>query len=400
MRCNLRLLPWWWVLRWVWLGEGIWVIYLTQERGLTLGQALLFEAIYASVIIITELPMGMVADRWGRRVALLLGGVCVVTGFLAFGWATSLAILISAYVLLALADSNYSGADTAMLYDSLKATDQTEKFTHWHGRLNAVVAGAIAIFTVVGSLMVRWVPLWVPIVISAVASAPAIILAWFMHEPPRDDERHNYLETGRRAIKLMLRTPAIASATMLMTMTTLAIALVSVLQQQFLLNAGIPVWAVGMFVAVQMAASAGASWVSGPFGNALGLRRMFWVMPLLSSLALVAGAPAQIWLYPLFIFPSVGWNILYPHFTDYLARRVTDSLRASLISISNLVAAVCTLALVPLVGLAVDRLGLSMALVLTSFFLAAMVVLWHGIWVRTGDIDHEPIDAPRVRRLP
>ena len=63
MRRNLRLLPWWWVLRWAWLGEGIWVIYLTDTRGLTLGQALLFEAVFSAVVIATELPTGMVADR-------------------------------------------------------------------------------------------------------------------------------------------------------------------------------------------------------------------------------------------------------------------------------------------------------------------------------------------------
>ena len=34
MAQNLRILPWWWVLRWMWLGEAIWVIYLIEERGL------------------------------------------------------------------------------------------------------------------------------------------------------------------------------------------------------------------------------------------------------------------------------------------------------------------------------------------------------------------------------
>ncbi|MEX2372867.1 MAG: MFS transporter, partial [Dehalococcoidia bacterium] len=196
MQRNLRILPWWWVLRWGWLGEGIWVIYLLEERGLTLGQVLLFEAVFSATVIATELPTGMIADRFGRRISLLLGSVAAVIGFLAFGAGTSMVILLAAYAFLGLAETGFSGADTAMLYDSLKATGQDRKFTRWHGRLNAVIALAIAGFTVVGSVMTLWLPLWVPLVLSAAVTLPAVFLALGFTEPPRSDERHTYLRTG------------------------------------------------------------------------------------------------------------------------------------------------------------------------------------------------------------
>jgi MFS family permease len=400
MQRNLRLLPWWWVLRWVWLGEGIWVIYLTQERGLTLGEAFLFEAVFSGAVIATELPMGMVADRFGRRLALILGGCCVVLGFLTFGIGTSLYVLIAAYVLLALADTNFSGADAAMLYDSLKSLGRDQDFTVWHGRLNAIIAGAIGLFTVVGSVMVHWWPLWTPIVVSAVASAPALILAWFMTEPPSEGERHAYMETGRRAIGLMLRTPSIWAVTVVMALTTQSIALVAVLQQQFLLNAGIPVWAVGLFVAVQMLLGAGASWISEPVGRRLTLRRVFLLMPVLSGLAIMAAAPGTIWLYPVFIFPAFGWNIMYPHFSDYVSRRVPDSLRATLISLTSLATALMALGFVPLVGLAVDRLGFGEAALIASLAITLASGGFYAIWLRAGDTVRMPVDAPSTPAVP
>ena len=103
MQRNLRLLPWWWMLRWAWFGEGIWVIYLTDERGLTLGEALIFEAVFSAVVIATELPTGMIADRFGRRVSLLIGTTSVVFAFLAFGTSSSLWVLLSAYAFFAAA---------------------------------------------------------------------------------------------------------------------------------------------------------------------------------------------------------------------------------------------------------------------------------------------------------
>lgn len=177
MERNLRLLPWWWVLRWTWLGEGIWVIYLLEERGVTLGQVLLFEALYSLTIVVTELPTGMVADRFGRRMSLVVGTAAGVFAMFAFGWGTSLVVLLSAYALFGLAETGYSGADTAILFDSLKATGRGERFTLWHGRLNAIIALAIAGFAVIGSLMTNWVPLWVPIVLSGALSLPAVVLA-------------------------------------------------------------------------------------------------------------------------------------------------------------------------------------------------------------------------------
>lgn len=404
MQRNLRLLPWWWVLRWVWLGEGIWVLYLTDERGLTLGEAVLFEAIYSAVVIATELPTGMVADRFGRRVSLLVGTGAVVLGFLMFGASTSMLVLLSAYAFLAIADTSFSGADTAMLYDSLKAVGRDRDFTAWHGRMNALIAIAIAGFTIVGSLMVRWWPLWTPIVLSAALTAPALILAWFMTDPPRTDERHAYLETGRRAIALVRRAPALLSAMVLMAVTTIAIASVAVFQQHFLREAGIPVWGVGLFVAGQMALAAVGSWIAAPLGNRLGLRRTLWLMPIGSTLALAAAAPGHLALYPLFLFPALGWNILYPHFADYLARRVTDSLRASVMSIANIVSGLAAVTVVPLTGLGVDRLGFRTTILLLTVVLTTTAVLAFLAWTRSPDPgeyeDGEPdagqpnIDAP------
>lgn len=416
MQRNLRLLPWWWVLRWVWLGEGIWVLYLTDERGLTLGEALLFEAVFSAVVIVSELPTGMIADRFGRRVSLVVGTTAVVIAFFAFGVGSSFLVLLVAYAFFALAETSFSGADTAILYDSLRAVGRDRDFTVWHGRLNALIALAIGGFTVAGSLMVHWWPLWAPILLSAALSAPAILLAWLMTEPPRTDERHTYLDTGRHAITFVRRNPAMLAAMVLMSVTTIAIASVSVFQQHFLRAAGIPVWGVGMFVAGQMLVAAVGSWISSPLGNWLGFRRTMWIMPLGSTIALAAAAPGHLALYPLFLFPALGWNVLFPHFAEYLARRVTDSLRASVMSIANIVGGLAAIAIVPLTGLGVDRLGFRTTVLILAAVLTSTAAVAFLAWARSpdpGEIDgsgpsepgHDPggrlvIDAPEAAPVP
>ncbi len=275
MQQNLRILPWWWVLRWVWLGEGIWVLYLTQERGISLGGVLLFEAVFSAVVICSEVPTGMIADRYGRRASLMVGSVCVVAAFFTFAVSPLLAFLLASYALFGMAETLFSGADSALLFDSLKAEGREHEFTAWNGRLNALIMGATAIFTIVGSIMVRWTPLSVPILLSAALSIPAIVLAWRMHEPPRDDERHSYLQTGRLGLLLVARSAPMRALIVLMAVTTLAISIMAITQQLVIVRHGMPVWTVGLFVAVQMAVGAVGSAFADRLGRRLTLRRTF-----------------------------------------------------------------------------------------------------------------------------
>ncbi len=395
MQRNLRILPWWWVLRWAWLGEGIWVLYLTEERGLTLGQVLLFEALYSAVVIATELPTGMMADRFGRRISLVVGTVSVVFAFLAFGTSASVFVLMSAYAFFAAAETSFSGADSAMLYDSLKVVRRERDFAKYYGRLNALASAAIAGFTVLGSVIITWFPLWTPIILSAVLCTPAVLIAWFLTEPPKTEERHAYLETGRRAIALTWRSPALLWSMLLMSVMTLAIASVGVLQQFFLREAGVPLWGIGIGVAGQMVVGALGSWLAAPVGRRLGVRRVFGMMPVVSSLALFAAVPGTAWLFPVFVLPALGWNLMYPHFTVYLARRAPEAVRASVISVSNLVTGIASVIVVPIVALGMDRLGFRPTLVLLALALATAGVIAYLAWSaaeRGADLDAE-LDA-------
>lgn len=387
---NLRLLPWWWVFRWAWLGEGIWVLYLTEERGITLGQVVLFEAVFAAVVVVGEVPTGMVADRFGRRASLVLGSVAVVAAFLAFGLSPFLWMLLVAYTLFGLSETLFSGADSAMLFDSLKAAGREDEFTRWNGRLNALLTGAIALWTVVGSIMVRWTPLTTPILLSAALSFPAVVMAWRLREPPRDDERHSYLETGRLALRNVARSRPLRSAIVLMAITTWSIALVSITQQIVIVRAGLPVWSVGLFVAGQMAMAALGSALAHRFGNALSVRRTFLWMPLLSTLALLAAVPQSIWLYPVFIFPAFGWNVMWPHFAEYLSHRAPDSLRATTISVASVIASAGAILVAPVLALGVDRLGLAEAITGASLVYALGVLAAYTAWSRAGDTAARP----------
>ena len=384
---NLRVIPWWWVLRWVWLGEAIWVVYLTEERGLTVGQVLAFDAILAVVVLTAELPTGIVADRYGRRLTLVLAGIVTAPAFLVFGLGTSLLMLLVAYAAFGPGEALASGADSAMLFDSLRAAGRDREFTRWVGLLNGAVTASVAALSLVGALMVRWLPLWTPIVASAVFTLPAIVLALRMHEPPRSNgNAHSFVAIGRLTLSRVLGTSSIWAYMLiwvagLVSMSTMVVTLPVLLRQE-----GLPVWALGPFAAVQMALSAAGALLAVPIARRFGLPRTVGVMALLSPASLLAGATGVLALVPLFLLPSVGFNVVYVHGVDFLSRSVPDSQRATVVSIASMAGNVGLVVSAIALGRLADARGVEWALAAGAVVLGALAALGAVVWLRSDDV--------------
>ena len=394
---SLRLLPLWWVLRWAWLGEAIWVIYLIQDRGLTLGQVLLFDAVVFGVTVLAEVPTGVVADRYSRRLSMVLGSLIAAGAFVAFGLAGTIPVLLGSYVLFAVGSALMSGADDAFLFDSLRAVGRADEFAAVAGRLNGTMTVAIAGFTVAGGVMVIWTPLSWPIVVSGLLSLLAAGCAWLLVEPPRQLSQTSFLRTGRNAGLRMLRTRALRWIVVIAAAVQATELLVFSTFQPILVGEGVPVWALGWIAASMMLVSALGSWSSGRFARTLGLDRSLRLLPAAAALAVLGGASQLLWLFPLYALAVFSHAALHPLVAEYLSRRVPDDERATVLSVNQLAAWIATIAITLGLGLAVDRSGLGVSLTVASAALLAVTVGGYLLWRSAGDPTARPAAPPGER---
>ena len=385
MERNLRVLPWWWVLRWTWLGEGIWVIYLVEERGVTVGQVLLFEAVIAAIVIAAQLPTGVIADRYGRRPALLAGSTCWMFAFPAFGLAEGIAPLLGAYSLFALGQALMTGADSAFLFDSLRTLGRESEFTHRAGRLNAVMTGANAVLTIAGAAAVRWVPLAWPIVASAGFSAAALAAGWRLAEPPRRDRGATFLRTGASAAQRVFRHGSLAWAIAILAVVQTATVVVFITFQPIAVGFGAPVWSLGGFSAALMLAGTAGGWWSGALARRLGFARVLRIMGLAAAAALLGGASGMALLFPIFVLPALAWNALHPPVAEFLSRRVPDDERATVLSLSELVAQAVTVVVSLTLAVVIDRRGMGYSLAAASGAMLLFVTVAYAMWRRAAD---------------
>ena len=394
MERSLRLLPYWWVLRWVWLGEAIWVVYLVETRGLTIGQVLLFDAVFFGSSLLSEVPTGVVADRYGRKTSMVSGSLVISVGFLVFALAGTLPVLLSAYVLFGVGSALMSGADDAYLFDALRAVGRVREFPAVAGRLNGLMTLTIAGFTIIGGLMATVTPLSWPIVASGVLSLTAASLAWRLEEPPREpgNAADSFFATGLSASRRVLAVPSLRWAATLGALPWVAGFVAFTVWQPVLIGYEVPVAAFGWVAAGMMLVAATGGWSADWFSRRLGMSGVLLLLPVIGAIGLLGGSGGMRWVVPLFGLAPFAQNALHPVTTVYISRRVPDSERATALSFQQFGGQFATIFVMLALSFLVSRIALGYALGGTSALLLAVAVVAWLLWRRAGDRELAPAE--------
>ncbi len=160
-------------------GLLLWIpIFYEYQKQLGLSDAEIFgiQSIYYIAFCLLEIPTGMVADRFDYRTSLWLGAGVLVFANMVPVFAGDYTGFLVHFLLIALARSLISGAQSAYLYEYLNAHDAGHLYLKVEGvgRSYSLV-GKIVYWPVIGLLM-QWnmpSPYW----LTAINAAIAVVLA-------------------------------------------------------------------------------------------------------------------------------------------------------------------------------------------------------------------------------
>ncbi len=143
-------------------GLLLWVpIFYSYQKlvGLSDGEIFGIQSIYYVVFCLLEIPTGMIADRFDYRTSLAAGAVVLVAANLVPVFLGSYTGFLVHFVLIALARSLVSGAQSAYLYEYLHASGAGEHYLRVEGVGRAYsLVGKIVFWPVIGLLMVWNLP--------------------------------------------------------------------------------------------------------------------------------------------------------------------------------------------------------------------------------------------------
>lgn len=339
-------------------------LFWKDQIGLSLSDILLVNVFFSTANVLMEYPSGYVSDRMGYRLSLVIACLFGIGGWTVYLFAHSFWHVISAEMLLGVCYAFISGSDNALLYESLRAGRLTELYTRCDGRMVAWAQIGEAGGSLCAGLMYVTAPL-LPFKMQIGVWVLALVVALSLHEPKVEKRTQiashlgEALRIGRHGLveKKLLR------ATMLFGMLLGLASFYPVwMVQPFMQQSGVPLAWFGPIWAGANLMVALCSYYSHRVLDVIGLRRMS-----LLFIVLIVGAYAGLGLTSmvgsfLFYYLLTAMRGLQgPILRSFLQQHSTRDMRASILSLHNLLFRLGYVISGPLIGWLSDARGLQPA---------------------------------------
>lgn len=355
------------------------VVLFYQENGLSMSQIFVLKSIYSIAMVATELPSGYLADVWGCRRTLLLGAILGTIGIIIYSFSSGFVSFIFAEIILGIGFSFVSGADSAMLYDSLKAENREDEYIKHEGRITSAGNFAEALAGVAGGLLAT-ISLRTPYFFQIFIAATAIPAAYFLKEPQHAlDRTHLKMKEILQIVKQTYLQPEMRSAILISSFTGAATLTYAWFVQPYFQEAGVPVSVFGILWTLLNLSAGVFSMFSYRIEQRLGQRNTLLLIVIFISLGFIltslevsiAGVAILFGFY-------MARGVATPVLKDYINQYTDSKVRATILSIRNFEIRIIFAAVGPALGYLTDTFSLQTALAVTgvAYFAAAILSIW------------------------
>jgi MFS family permease len=393
------------------------------DAGLSLTEAFVANAAFTAGMVLFEVPTGVVADAWGRRISFILGAATLLVTTLAYlalwNWGAGIVWWVIVSGLIGLGFTFFSGATEAWLVDALEATGYDGDIDTVFGRGQTVTGAAMLVGTVSGGFLAQ-VSLGVPYLMRSLMLIAVIITAYVeMHDigytPVRSGSIREEANTILKAsIKHGLGNPPVR---MFMFAAPFAMGIgvwVFYAFQPYLLElfgdpnafylSGI---AAAVFAIAQMVGGASVNWVRRHVTTRTGV---ILTQIGLATLALVGVGAAQMLEVPIGFWVAIallaiyamGWALAGPIQQAFINGCIPSQQRATVLSFQSLMSSAGGVVSQPALGRIADVYSLGTGYVVSGALTAVQLpFIWFVRRMGLGaDRVVMPGDAPPTEDLP
>lgn len=345
-------------------------------KGLTFTQIMLLASISSIMIVAFEVPTGAIADKIGRKYSLVLGNLLWGICLLGYIFSNHFIFFIISEVAFSLGAAFKSGADTALIYDSLKMEGREQEFQHVEGHARSLSLYALAVGAIVAGFVYK-INMYLPMIISIGFMVIAAIIASTLKEPPIKKEHENvqsYLKQIKESGKYILSHEKI-KAIIFYSMIFYIFSRASFwYYQPYMAGVNIPVEYFGVIFFAFNIVAALSSKYSYKIMN-LTKPKTLTFMSLLMIVSFILLGTIHIWIgVAAILLQQVARGIYRPVTTKYLNKHIPSDKRATLLSFQSFTANIASAAAMPLLGLLSDstnifttHLGVAAAMIVLTY---------------------------------
>jgi len=345
------------------------IVLFFQENGLTLKEIFILQALFSVAVVILEVPTGYLSDRFGRKNSIIIGYFLGAIGHTVYSLSFGFWGFLLAETLLGFGASFISGSDSALLYDSLKELDRVSEHKKIEGRntslsmfsegLAGVLGGVLALISLRFPLYCETAIIWI-----------TFPIVFFLVEPKRKkmEAKGSPFRDMLRLVKYALHDHAEIKWLSLYSSVVGASTLTMVwFIQPYLKNGGVPLEYFGATWAILLSIGSYFSWHAHAIEERLGKKYSLIsliVMPAIGYLILGVSGSLLAGISIALFYVTRG--IHNPVLADYINGLVSSEIRATILSVKNLIGRIIFSIVGPLVGWISDSYSLGTALLISG----------------------------------
>lgn len=364
------------IAKWFMLFMPIIVLFY-QENGLEMQDVFLLQGVYSVAIVVLEIPSGYLADVLGRKKTLIIGSILGCSGFVIYSFSYGFWGFLMAEMTMGIGQSLISGADSAMLYDTLKALDKKDKYLKLEGRMISVGNFAEATAGILGGLLAE-ISLRTPFYAQTGVAFIGIPAAIMLIEPLRHKKiaRMNFRDILSIVEYALIKNKKLKWNIIFSAVIGASTLTMAWFVQPYFRMVDLQLSLFGVFWTLLNLSVAITSYFAYKVEYRLGPTKMIVFIALaIPLLYLLISQIEIIWGISVLFFFYLVRGVATPVLKDYINRIAESHTRATVLSVRNFVIRILFAGIGPFLGWYTDHYTLTNALALaagTFFLLAAL----------------------------
>lgn len=337
-------------------------------------QIIITEVIYSLAIVGLEIPSGYFADRVGRKPCLVLAALFWAVGAVFYAHSPGFIGVSIGATLWGIGSSFSSGAEDALLYETLIHLKKEKEYKKLQGNLFFWGRMAGLIGSIVAGFMAS-----VHISLPAYATIAPFVIWFFLALTLRETRHHQEdLETWSHLKDIFQKSIIENSKLRYFILYTGILSFFAIefwLTQKYWGFIGVPIVYFGIIVgALSIFSGLGARYAK-EIEKFIGEKASLIIIPIVPFIVWLIFANVHfLWIVPLSLLTAALKGFSIPVFNTYVHSHVSSDRRATIMSLMNFIQKGVFLVFAPLLGWVIDAYSIQ-----TAFLLGAIILALFGV---------------------
>lgn len=347
-------------------------------KGLTYSEILLLQSISAVSVFVFEIPTGTIADKISHKTSLVIGSVLMAFALSLYIIFRSFYVFTAAEILFGLGMTFTSGADSAILFHTLKNLNREEEYRKIEGKAASNVYIGQGIGSIISSILYTFNP-FIPFWISFANVVSAALIALGFKEPKADEKSEvSYIIHVVKSFKTVVKIPRILWAFGFAALMGFALRIGYWLYEPYFKLVELDIIYYGfIFFIFNMTSAFSSRFLINKFYD-VRPRRVLTILGYMMGLSflipiLFIHKAAIVFL----ALQQIVRGMYRPTLRFYINHQIEDKYRATVISIVSICASLSFALLSPFVGIGLDTIGARFVYIIVGLFtLCTSYVFW------------------------